>query len=190
MDPQRNNAMENQNQQQGWYPPQMAYMPNLTQYYPAPQQVATFAFYPVPLSSQMCPLPSLPQELMVRPSAGQPGLPPLSPLSAARFQQQQMIPAMRPTMQVPVSAPAQIPSPAPPSPSPEPSIKKSDNKQSHKRDHGVYKCTKCERTYLSYPALYTHMKIKHPQPKSANPAAKTTNRGRPKKNVIPLSDSS
>jgi hypothetical protein len=31
----------------------------------------------------------------------------------------------------------------------------------HKPDQGVYKCTQCERTYLSYPALYTHTKIKH-----------------------------
>jgi len=56
-------------------------------------------------------------------------------------------------------------------------------KLSHKKENGVYRCHKCERTYLSYPALYTHNKIKHP-PTQAVPVSKPTNRGRPKKNVF------
>ena len=56
------------------------------------------------------------------------------------------------------------------------------DKLPHKKENGIYKCNKCERTYLSYPALYTHNKLKHqPNQTSVN---KPTNRGRPKKNVI------
>ncbi len=45
-----------------------------------------------------------------------------------------------------------------------------------------YKCSQCDRTYLSYPALYTHIKIKH----SVQAQLLVTNgrsRGRPKKKV-------
>jgi len=56
------------------------------------------------------------------------------------------------------------------------------DKLSHKKENGIYKCKKCERTYLSYPALYTHNKLKHPTPQLTS-STKTTNRGRPKKNV-------
>ena len=66
---------------------------------------------------------------------------------------------------------------------------KTDNKInepekiSRKKEHGVYRCHKCDRTYLSYPALYTHNKLKHPS--NSEPVdKKPTNRGRPKKNVF------
>ena len=59
---------------------------------------------------------------------------------------------------------------------------KKNSKRVHKPSKGVYKCTKCERTYLSYPALYTHIKLKHPILTQAQGSVKS-NRGRPRKNV-------
>ena len=51
------------------------------------------------------------------------------------------------------------------------------------RDH---KCSICEKTYLSYPALYTHMKNKHAKGPDGNPLIPMNSgrgRGRPKKNA-------
>ncbi|MDR3737354.1 MAG: hypothetical protein P4L10_17750 [Acidobacteriaceae bacterium] len=45
-----------------------------------------------------------------------------------------------------------------------------------------YKCNQCERTYLSYPALYTHIKTKHSS-QGETPLTSGRGRGRPKKNV-------
>ena len=45
-----------------------------------------------------------------------------------------------------------------------------------------YKCTQCERTYLSYPALYTHIKTKHSS-QGETPLTSGRGRGRPKKNL-------
>ena len=70
-----------------------------------------------------------------------------------------------------------------PSPSNAESTTKKTDKLSHKKENGVYRCHKCERTYLSYPALYTHNKIKHP-PSQGGSTSKLSNRGRPKKNVL------
>jgi hypothetical protein len=73
----------------------------------------------------------------------------------------------------------------PPTNDPPPAPNEETNnpdKLSHKKEDGVYKCKKCERAYLSYPALYTHNKLKHPTPQ-LNTSGKITNRGRPKKNV-------
>ena len=40
--------------------------------------------------------------------------------------------------------------------------KKKQKRRSKNDVHGRdYKCTFCDKTYLSYPALYTHMKNKH-----------------------------
>jgi len=50
------------------------------------------------------------------------------------------------------------------------------------RDH---KCTYCDKTYLSYPALYTHMKNKHAKGPDGQPLVSFNSgrgRGRPKKN--------
>ena len=50
------------------------------------------------------------------------------------------------------------------------------------RDH---KCTFCDKTYLSYPALYTHMKNKHAKGPDGQPLINFNSgrgRGRPKKN--------
>lgn len=51
------------------------------------------------------------------------------------------------------------------------------------RDH---QCKYCDKTYLSYPALYTHMKQKHskgPDGTVVNPPSSGRGRGRPRKNV-------
>ena len=45
-----------------------------------------------------------------------------------------------------------------------------------------YKCSQCERTYLSYPALYTHIKTKHSVQGEA-PMTSGRGRGRPKKSL-------
>ncbi len=45
-----------------------------------------------------------------------------------------------------------------------------------------YKCNQCERTYLSYPALYTHIKTKHSS-QGETPLTSGRGRGRPKKNL-------
>jgi len=45
-----------------------------------------------------------------------------------------------------------------------------------------YKCTQCDKMYLSYPALYTHIKTKHSAHGDA-PITSVRGRGRPRKNV-------
>ena len=55
------------------------------------------------------------------------------------------------------------------------------NRKRTKGENRNFKCSQCEKTYLSYPALYTHTKIKH-----AGKEEITKSRGRPKK---PLSKS-
>jgi C2H2-type zinc finger len=49
-----------------------------------------------------------------------------------------------------------------------------------------FKCKYCDKTYLSYPALYTHMKQKHskgPDGEMRTPPTSGRGRGRPRKNV-------
>jgi len=51
------------------------------------------------------------------------------------------------------------------------------------RDH---RCQFCDKTYLSYPALYTHMKTKHAKGPDGQPLVAFNSgrgRGRPKKNT-------
>lgn len=53
------------------------------------------------------------------------------------------------------------------------------------RDH---RCNYCDKTYLSYPALYTHMKNKHAKGPDGQPLININSgrgRGRPKKNTNP-----
>lgn len=53
------------------------------------------------------------------------------------------------------------------------------------RDH---RCKYCDKTYLSYPALYTHVKQKHstgPDGEQRAPPTSGRGRGRPRKNVSP-----
>lgn len=50
-----------------------------------------------------------------------------------------------------------------------------------------YKCIYCDKTYLSYPALYTHMKNKHAKGPDGQPLVNFNSgrgRGRPKKSSI------
>ena len=65
--------------------------------------------------------------------------------------------------------------------------KKQQNKRKSKNDADGrdFKCTFCIKTYLSYPALYTHMKSKHSQgPDGQNFLLNSgRGRGRPKKNA-------
>ena len=47
-----------------------------------------------------------------------------------------------------------------------------------------FKCQVCDRTYLSYPAMYTHMKNKHAlDPSGGVFTNQNRQRGRPKRNV-------
>jgi len=53
----------------------------------------------------------------------------------------------------------------------------------------VFKCQQCDKTYLSYPALYTHMKTKHSVPLQDSQTATGRTRGRPKKSKPSVKDS-
>ena len=57
---------------------------------------------------------------------------------------------------------------------------KQKNRKSNMKEARIYKCKFCEKSYLSYPALYTHCKIKHEIKNTSD-----RGRGRPKKyNII------
>ena len=66
--------------------------------------------------------------------------------------------------------------------------KKKQKRRSKNDVHGRdYKCSFCEKTYLSYPALYTHMKNKHAKGPDGQPLIAFNSgrgRGRPKKNAL------
>jgi hypothetical protein len=55
--------------------------------------------------------------------------------------------------------------------------------QKVKDDRRMYKCSRCGKSYLSYPALYTHTKIKHLQPGETPSITNGRMRGRPRKNM-------
>jgi len=62
--------------------------------------------------------------------------------------------------------------------------KQRRTKDAEGRNH---KCNFCSKTYLSYPALYTHLKNKHAKGPDGNPVATLTvgrGRGRPKKSLL------
>jgi len=68
-----------------------------------------------------------------------------------------------------------------------PKQKRRSKNDNEGRDH---KCSFCEKTYLSYPALYTHMKTKHAKGPDGQPLIAINSgrgRGRPKKNASRLS---
>lgn len=50
----------------------------------------------------------------------------------------------------------------------------------------VYKCNRCHKSYLSYPALYTHTKLKHVHAKDSSSITNGRMRGRPKKATVYL----
>lgn len=132
--------------------------------YPSYSPYASFPYFPQPIGPYICyqrpPLPTV----AVRP---------LSP-AVQRLPSAAAVPVNVPAETVPKQQVSSAPNVVP----------ADEGKISHKKENGVYRCHKCERTYLSYPALYTHNKLKHPTPQ-LSPHVKTTNRGRPKKNVHP-----
>lgn len=62
---------------------------------------------------------------------------------------------------------------------------KAPRRRSKKVTEGrKFKCDRCDKTYLSYPALYTHYKLKHSSGEKPNlPSQTGRGRGRPRKNV-------
>ncbi len=81
---------------------------------------------------------------------------------------------------IPASNPMLLPPPVSSALESSESLKKG-SKHGHKTAGGIYKCNQCERTYLSYPALYTHIKLKHPTLSHMSPLEEERRRGRPKK---------
>ena len=58
----------------------------------------------------------------------------------------------------------------------------TNGKPQHKKEEPrLYKCSRCGRTYLSYPALYTHTKMKHMSKGENTTITSGKMRGRPKK---------
>jgi hypothetical protein len=57
-------------------------------------------------------------------------------------------------------------------------------KKRHKND--LYHCKKCDKTYLSYPALYTHNKLKHLRAEESQACINGRTRGRPRKVTVIL----
>ena len=43
--------------------------------------------------------------------------------------------------------------------------------EKRRQEHRDFKCSFCAKTYLSYPALYTHLKNKHAKGPDGNPIA-------------------
>lgn len=65
-------------------------------------------------------------------------------------------------------------------------LAKSKRRSKNDVDGRDFKCKYCDKTYLSYPALYTHMKQKHskgPDGEVRTPPTSGRGRGRPRKNV-------
>lgn len=76
------------------------------------------------------------------------------------------------------SAPSQAPE------NPQPAATKGKRRSKNDLEGRIYKCTHCDRTYLSYPALYTHIKTKHSLPGETPSLTNGRGRGRPKKNIV------
>lgn len=68
--------------------------------------------------------------------------------------------------------------------SPAPNSNKEKIKGSKKNN--VFKCNKCGKTYLSYPALYTHNKLKHVHAEEVTVGLNGRMRGRPRKIKVSL----
>lgn len=60
-------------------------------------------------------------------------------------------------------------------------VSKSSRKNKKDTENRKYKCKKCNKTYLSYPTLYAHMKTKHCCSFQDSPLMHPRSRGRPKK---------
>jgi hypothetical protein len=88
--------------------------------------------------------------------------------------------------QVAEEAPAvAVPLPTPAEPE---SVKQKPKRRSKNEKNGRNYICSCGKDYLSYPALYTHIKNKHngKNPNGADQPASSRARGRPKKVPIPL----
>ena len=48
-----------------------------------------------------------------------------------------------------------------------------DSKRIDQRENRDFRCNFCSKTYLSYPALYTHLKNKHAKGPDGNPLGQT-----------------
>eukprot|EP00826_Nyctotherus_ovalis_P024033 TRINITY_DN1852_c0_g1_i8.p1 TRINITY_DN1852_c0_g1~~TRINITY_DN1852_c0_g1_i8.p1 ORF type:complete len:447 (+),score=130.68 TRINITY_DN1852_c0_g1_i8:196-1536(+) len=147
-----------------WYGRQSPYLHAHPSYYfpyPSYPPYASFPYFPQPIGPYICYQRPPPSALAVRPlSLAMQGLPNVAAPPASALAETAPRQQTSPTVN---AAPTE------------------ESKISHRKENGVYKCHKCERTYLSYPALYTHNKLKHPTPQLSS-STKTTNRGRPKKN--------
>lgn len=172
------NPRENSIPLSQWYGQPSPYIqPPPPYYYPYPQYNPYIAYQPYPPPVASMPIhPRFPPYLYYPSGVPQPQPMPMStvPSIVQRPPEPDALAETRPKFP---SLPTTL-NPAPIA-TEEPS---NPDKLSHKKENGVYKCHKCERTYLSYPALYTHNKLKHPTAQ-LNANTKTTNRGRPKKNV-------
>jgi len=58
------------------------------------------------------------------------------------------------------------------------------SKIKEKNEVRLYKCAKCDKSYMSYPALYTHTKLKHMKPGETPSITNGRMRGRPKKRKV------
>lgn len=66
-------------------------------------------------------------------------------------------------------------------------VRTTKDKGSRKsEDARIYKCNKCSRSYLSYPALYTHTKLKHMYTGENASITNGRMRGRPRKLIVLL----
>ncbi len=111
-----------------------------------------------------------------------------SAFASSMFPPQQQQPFQMPPM---MSTPQPVqPSSIPPVSIPQQSpVRENGGRSSRKAredpDAGrLYKCSKCDKTYLSYPALYTHTKLKHLQPGETPSITNGRMRGRPRKNLV------
>lgn len=190
MDPRQNNYMP----QHPWGTPQhVPYIRQSIEYYvPCSQYESYGSYIPYAQSIPPVPLPYNPYSYYPR------GIPQALPMGIRTMSGVQPVPQVLTMPQFPKDPvmqgvlpeetaklpplPISLPPLASPTPLENDENKAKNEKLSHRKENGVYRCHKCERTYLSYPALYTHNKLKHPT-NQVNPVAKVTNRGRPKKSV-------
>ena len=145
---------------------------NIQQTYPGQTQIYTSSQLPFPIVYQPYPQSISPQRLPIQ-NQYQHSLPAfyVSPMVNIKKEPEKELPRMEDPKKLP----------KPPGISEFATMTKPErSKKSSKKNTEMYTCSKCERTYMSYPALYTHTKTKHPT--TDNP--KLSSRGRPRKTVL------
>ena len=75
------------------------------------------------------------------------------------------------------------------SPATVPASSKSRRRSKNVVEGRKFNCSYCDRTYLSHPALYMHIKTKHPNPNDGSKSVPGRSRGRPKKTKFVSKDS-